>query len=194
MKKLLLCSRLLNRQYGDTPTRHREEGTCLIPSKTSGCFICWLGEATHSSSLEDSPSSRPELRDIPDATIRPTQQIGAAFSEEEERSVSHCARADVMVSPDAAEGGGGKVTVVGGSTGSSMGRTRRVPLMATSCSAKASSWSRPSSEGLVPEERLMVRPDASMLTVTSAYMELTLASFRMKSESSSWSRPSFWRS
>lgn len=92
------------------------------------------------------------------------------------------------------EGGGGRVTVVGGSTGSSMGKTRRVPLIATSCSAKVSSRSRPSSEGPPPvlavEERLrlMVRdPEASVLTVTSAYMELTLASFRMKSESSSWS-------
>lgn len=84
------------------------------------------------------------------------------------------------------------MTVIGGSMGSSMGRTRRVPLIATSCSAKASSWSRLSSDGPHPvlafEEsfRLMVcDPDASVLMVTSAYMLLTLASLRIKSASSS---------
>lgn len=100
------------------------------------------------------------------------------------------------------EGGGGRVTVVGASTGSSMGKTSRVPRIATSCSATESSWSRPSSKEPTPPPAraveeclgLTVRdPDASVLTVTSAYMELTLASFRMKSESSSWSWPSFWR-
>lgn len=97
------------------------------------------------------------------------------------------------------DGGGGRVTVVGRSTGSSMGRTRRVPLMATSCSAADRSSSAPSSNRPPPvlavEERwrLTVRePLASVLTVTSAYIELTLVSFRMKSESSSWSWPSFW--
>lgn len=92
------------------------------------------------------------------------------------------------------DGGGGRVTVVGGSTGSSMGRTRRVPLIATSCSTEESSWSNPSSNRpppvLVAEERLRLtvqEPVSSVLTVTSAYKELTLVSFRMKSESSSWS-------
>lgn len=95
------------------------------------------------------------------------------------------------------EGGGGSVTVVGGSRGSSMGRTSRVPRMATSCSARPRSWS--SSEAPTPvlavDERLRLtvrEPLASVLTVTSAYMEPTLASFRMKSESSSCSWPSFW--
>lgn len=92
------------------------------------------------------------------------------------------------------DGGGGRVTVVGRSSGSSMGRTRRVPLIATSCSTEESSWSNPSSNSptpvLVAEERLRLtvqEPVSSVLTVTSAYKELTLVSFRIKSESSSWS-------
>lgn len=89
------------------------------------------------------------------------------------------------------DGGGGRVTVVGASSGSSMGRTRRVPRIATSFSGRVRSWSRPSSVELLVRFRLTVRdPEASVLTVTSAYIELTLASFRMKS-SSSWSWPSF---
>lgn len=80
------------------------------------------------------------------------------------------------------------MTVLGASSGSSIGRTRRVPLMVTSFSATPRSFSRPSLDRPPPVLeclRLMVRdPDASVLTVTSAYIELTLASFRMKSSSS----------
>lgn len=79
--------------------------------------------------------------------------------------------------------------MVGCSVGSSIGRTRRVPRIVTSCSARVRSGSELPPNGPV-EGRLglMVRdPEASVLTVTSEYMELTLASFMMKSESSSWS-------
>lgn len=85
-------------------------------------------------------------------------------------------------------------SVKGGSE-SSMGSTRRVPLITSSWSPYANSLSK-SSEVAAPAKAgppLVWAPLASVLTVMSPYVRLMSPSLRMRSESSSFSWHSFCR-
>lgn len=85
------------------------------------------------------------------------------------------------------------VSVKGGSE-SSMGSTRRVPLITSSWSPHVSSLSKSSEEAAAPAKAgppLVWEPLASVLTVMSPYVRLMSPSLRMRSESSSLSWHSF---